>query len=120
MTVIVILLTVNFLQDEGIEVVNEYRYTPILSNIYYEELTPNTGSTQKEVINNVWYNLEKEGYTLQDLSADQFYIDAKFSNGLNLWRYVYDVESNYVIFLNSDYETSYTGITYINEGKENN
>lgn len=120
LTAIMTLLTANFLKDERIEVVNEYCYTPILSNIYYEELTDNTGLTQREVINNVWYNLQQDGYVLQELNVDQFYVDAKFYNGSDLWRYVYDIKSDYVIFLNSIYETSYTGSSYINEGKENN
>lgn len=118
-TSIMIFLTTNFLKDEGIEVDNTYQYQPQPSNVYYESLTENTGTAQREVINQVWFNMLKDNYQLIDLKADEFYVDAVFSKDDNLWRYIYDIKSNYLIFLNNDYEISYTGITYINEGKEN-
>ncbi len=118
-TSIMVFLTTNFLKDEGIEVDSTYKYQPQSSNVYYESLTENTGTTQREVINQVWFNMLKDDYQLVDLKSDDFYVDALFSKDDNLWRYIYDVKSNYLIFLNNDYETSYTGITYINEGKEN-
>ena len=118
-TSIMVFLTTNFLKDEGIEVDSTYQYQPQSSNVYYESLTENTGTTQREVINQVWFNMLKDNYQLVDLKSDDFYVDAIFSKDDDLWRYIYDVKSNYLIFLNNDYETSYTGITYINEGKEN-
>lgn len=118
-TSIMVFLTTNFLKDEGIEVDSTYQYQPQSSNVYYESLTENTGTTQREVINQVWFNILKDDYQLVDLKSDDFYVDALFSKDDDLWRYIYDVKSNYLIFLNNDYETSYTGITYINEGKEN-
>ena len=118
-TSIMVFLTTNFLKDEGIEVDSTYQYQPQSSNVYYESLTENTGTTQREVINQVWFNMLKDDYQLVDLKSDDFYVDALFSKDDDLWRYIYDVKSNYLIFLNNDYETSYTGITYINEGKEN-
>ena len=118
-TSIMVFLTTNFLKDEGIEVDSTYQYQPQSSNVYYESLTENTGTTQREVINQVWFNMLKDNYQLVDLKSDDFYVDALFSKDADLWRYIYDVKSNYLIFLNNDYETSYTGITYINEGKEN-
>lgn len=118
-TSIMVFLTTNFLKDEGIEVDSTYQYQPQPSNVYYESLTENTGTTQREVINQVWFNMLKDNYQLVDLKSDDFYVDAIFSKDDDLWRYIYDVKSNYLIFLNNDYETSYTGITYINEGKEN-
>lgn len=118
-TSIMVFLTTNFLKDEGIEVDSTYQYQPQSSNVYYESLTENTGTTQREVINQVWFNMLKDDYQLVDLKSNDFYVDALFSKDDDLWRYIYDVKSNYLIFLNNDYETSYTGITYINEGKEN-
>lgn len=118
-TTILTLFTTKFIQSEGIEVSEYYEFSPIPSNVYYESLTSNTGITHREAINNVWYNLEQEGYELASLNADQFYIDVQFSNDSDLWRYVYDVESNYIMFFNNEYESSYIGESYINEGKEN-
>lgn len=118
-TLIMVFLTTNFLKDEGIEVDRTYQYQPQPSNVYYEPLTENTGTAQREVINQIWFNILKDDYQLVDLKADDFYVDVVFSKDDNLWRYIYDVRSNYLIFLNNDYETSYIGITYINEGKEN-
>ena len=118
-TIILTVFTNNFLKEEGVSVNNKYVYGPVKSDVYYEYLTNNTGITSREAINNVWYNLDKDGYTLSDLKEDKFYVDAVFTKGSDTWRYIYDVESNYIMFFNKEYESSYKGESYINEGKEN-
>lgn len=118
-TIIMTIFTVNFVKSEGIEISGNYVYAPIPSNVYYESLTPNSGITQREAINNTWYNLEKDNFKLDNISADLYNVDMTFSKGDEMWRYVYDLDSNYMIFFNKYYEDSFRGESYISEGKEN-
>ena len=118
-TIILTTFTINFISSDSIEVHNKYLYGPYKSDIRYEQLTNNTGKSSREVINNVWFNLNKEGYELVSINEDSIYVDVIFKKDSDTWRYVYDKESDYVMFFNNKYETSYIGETYINEGKGN-
>ena len=118
-TIILTIFTINFISSDNIEIRNKYLYGPYRSSIRYEQLTNNTGKSSREVINNVWFNLNKKGYELVSINEDSIYVDVIFKNDSDTWRYVYDKESDYVMFFNNKYETSYIGETYINEGKGN-
>lgn len=118
-TIILTIFTINFISSDNIEIRNKYLYGPYRSSIRYEQLTNNTGKSSREVINNVWFNLNKEGYELVSINEDSIYVDVIFKKDSDTWRYVYDKESDYVMFFNNKYETSYIGETYINEGKGN-
>lgn len=118
-TIILTIFTINFISSDNIEIRNKYLYGPYRSSIRYEQLTNNTGKSSREVINNVWFNLNKEGYELVSINEDSIYVDVIFKKDSDTWRYIYDKESDYVMFFNNKYETSYIGETYINEGKGN-
>lgn len=118
-TAILTVFTINFIKSDSIEISNKYIYGPYKSYVRYEQLTNNTGKSSREVINNVWYNLNKENYELVSINEDSLYVDIIFQKDSDIWRYVYDKESDYVMFFNNKYETSYNGESYINEGKGN-
>jgi hypothetical protein len=118
-TAILTVFTINFIKSDSIEISNKYIYGPYKSYVRYEQLTNNTGKSSREVINNVWYNLNKENYELVSINEDSLYVDVIFQKDSDIWRYVYDKESDYVMFFNNKYETSYNGESYINEGKGN-
>lgn len=118
-TAILTVFTFSFIKSDSIEISNKYIYGPYKSYVRYEQLTNNTGKSSREVINNVWYNLNKENYKLVSINEDSLYVDVIFQKDSDIWRYVYDKESDYVMFFNNKYETSYNGESYINEGKGN-
>lgn len=112
-TVIISVFSLLIIDSKTLDRSGEYRYSPIYSEVYYDSLTSNTAITQREAINSVLYNLEKDGYELKSLTDDGYYIDAIFSDDSSTWRYVLDLSNNYLMFFNNRYETSYTGETYI-------
>ena len=69
-------------------------------------------------------------FTLKDVSKDLIIrdtenipiantIDVMFRNEQNnIWRYYYDKTTSYLLVFNSDYETSYKGISYIIDKKK--
>lgn len=112
-TVIISVFSLLVIDSKTLDRSGEYQYSPIYSDVYYDSLTSNTAITQREAINSVLYNLEKDGYELESVTDDGYYVDAIFSNDSSTWRYVLDLSNNYLMFFNNRYETSYTGETYI-------
>lgn len=98
-------------RDDDFVVIPEY------DGVYYEYLSYNTASTQREALCNIIYNLEKEGFTQESLDYSDSGIDCIMKNEKTdeVWRYYFDSQLSYIIFFNSDYENSFEGQTYINE-----
>ena len=117
-TIIMTTFSIMLITSKTLDRSEEYLYSSTYSDIYYDNLTDNTGITQRESINNVIYNLEKDDYTLDSLTDDGYYVDAIFSKGSFVWRYVFDYSNNYLMFFNNEYETSFTGETYIIEERK--
>ena len=117
-TIIMTTFSIMLITSKTLDRSEEYLYSSTYSDVYYDNLTDNTGITQRESINNVIYNLEKDDYILDSLTDDGYYVDAVFSKGSSIWRYVFDYSNNYLMFFNNEYETSFTGETYIIEERK--
>ena len=92
---------------------------PDYQDVYYNELSYNSCNTQREFVNNVIYNMEADKYYMESYKEDANTIDVVFRNEQNnIWRYYYDKTTSYLLVFNSDYETSYKGISYIIDKKK--
>lgn len=81
---------------------------------YYEMLSDNVGLTTINGISNVFINMKEEGYDIYKSDIKSNYIDVSFikEDGIS-YRYYFEYPSGKITFFSSQYETSYTGISYI-------
>lgn len=94
-------------------IVNEY------VEPYYEMLSDNVGLTHVNGISNVLINMKNDGYELYNQDVTDSYIDISFiKEGYPSYRYYFTYPDGRVTFFCSDYESSYTGLSYIIERKE--
>ena len=85
---------------------------------YYEMLSDNVGLTTINGISNVFVNMETEGYSIYKSDIQNSYIDVSFKKeGYPSYRYYFQYPEGRVTFFSSQYETSYTGISYIIDRK---
>lgn len=117
LTVLVALNTANSIMSNSIERDSDYIAIPQYEEVYYEYLSYDSVSTQREALSNISYNMEKEGYDLINAEYTNHAYDYTFKNKdtENVWRVYFDEDSNYMVFFNSDYESSFKGHTYITE-----
>lgn len=83
---------------------------------YYEMLSDNVGLTTINGISNVYLNMESDGYSVYKENITKTSIDVSFiKDGFPAYRYYYNMSDGRITFFCSDYETSYTGLSYIND-----
>lgn len=96
-----------------IYIVDEYVDT------YYEVLSDNVGLTTINGISNVYYNMKRDGYSIYKEDISNTHVDVSFvKEGAPSYRYYYEHSKGKITFFSSDYESSYTGISYIIEKKD--
>ncbi len=89
------------------------------SDTYYEMLSDNVGLTTPNGISNVYINMAVDGYSVYKEEITDSYVDVSFTkDGCPSYRYYYEHPSGRITFFSSDYESSFTGVAYINERKE--
>lgn len=85
---------------------------------YYEMLSDNVGLTTINGISNVYLNMELDGYSVYKENITNTSIDVSFiKEGFPSYRYYYNMSDGRITFFCSDYEISYTGLSYINDKK---
>lgn len=82
------------------------------TEVYSEYLTDNTYIVQREAINNILYNMNQDGFSMTKDSNTDTYRDLVFTKGSVKWRFLYEYNTNYLMFFKNTYEDSYEGITY--------
>lgn len=102
------------IDDDGtFYIIGEYHDT------YYEMLSDNVGLTTPNGISNVYVNMVEDGYSIYREEITDSYVDVSFTKeGYPSYRYYYEHPSGRITFFSSDYESSFTGVAYINERKE--
>lgn len=86
---------------------------------YYEMLSDNVGLTTINGISNVFVNMKLDGYDIYKSDIQNDYVDVSFiKEGYPSYRYYFEYPSGKITFFSSQYETSYTGISYIIDRRE--
>lgn len=99
--------------DTNLYIIEEY------VNPYYDMLSDNVGLTSINGISNVYINMKTDGYSVykEDITEDT--IDVSFvKEGAPSYRFYYVQSEGKLTFFCDDYESSYTGLSYIIERKE--
>lgn len=82
------------------------------SDVSVVYLTDNTYIVQREALNNILYNMAQDGFSITKDSNTDTYRDLVFTKGSTKWRFLYEYDTNYLMFFKNTYEDSYEGITY--------
>lgn len=99
--------------DSSMYIVEEY------VDPYYDMLSDNVGLTSINGISNVYYNMYVDGYSIYKESIKKDTIDVSFTKkGAPSYRFYYVQSEGKLTFFCDDYESSYTGLSYIIERKE--
>lgn len=107
--------------------INDVRYETIGTtyivdeyvDTYYEMLSDNVGLTTINGISNVYVNMKVDGYSIYSEDVKPNYIDVIFTKDKNpTYRYYFTYPEGRVTIFSSEYESSYLGVSYINERKE--
>ena len=86
---------------------------------YYEMLSDNVGLTTINGISNVYINMKADGYSIYNEEVQPNYVDVTFvKNGYPAYRYYFTYPEGRITIFSSEYESSYLGVSYINERKE--
>lgn len=86
---------------------------------YYDMLSDNVGITTINGISNVFINMKIDGYSIYKSDIQNNYIDVSFvKEGCPSYRYYFEYPEGNITFFSSQYETSYTGVSYIIDRKE--
>lgn len=118
-TIVCAYITFNNMNDIPIKtygtvyIVNEYADT------YYEMLSDNVGITTINGISNVFVNMESDGYSIYKSDITESYVDVSFvKDGAPSYRFYFTYPEGRITFFCSEYENSYTALSYINERRE--
>lgn len=118
-TIVCVYITFNNMNDIPIKtygtvyIVNEYADT------YYEMLSDNVGITTINGISNVFVNMESDGYSIYKSDITESYVDVSFvKDGAPSYRFYFTYPEGRITFFCSEYENSYTALSYINERRE--
>ncbi len=91
----------------------------VFVDTYYEPLSDNVGLTTINGISNVYYNMKIEGYEVYKETITNKSIDVSFiKDGCPSYRFYYEHPEGRITIFSSEYETSYTGVSYIIDRKE--
>ena len=86
---------------------------------YYEMLSDNVGLTTVNGISNVYVNMKKDGYAIHNEVVTNNSIDVSFTKENEpSYRYYFTYPEGRITFFCSEYENSYTGLSYILDRKE--
>ncbi len=89
------------------------------ADTYYEMLSDNVGITTINGISNVFVNMEADGYEIYKSDITDSYVDVSFvKDGAPSYRFYYTYPEGRITFFCSEYENSYTGLSYINKRRE--
>lgn len=87
--------------------------------VYYEVLSDNVGLTTINGISNVFVNMKADGYTVYKEEITSSYVDVSFvKDNCPSYRFYFTYPEGRVTFFSSEYENSYTGLSYIIDKKE--
>lgn len=118
-SVVCVVVTLLNLRSFTIDVDGTFYLIDEYVDTYYEMLSDNVGLTTPNGISNVLVNMKSDGYDIHSIDVTDTYVDVSFTKDDNpSYRFYYEHPSGRITFFSSDYETSYTGVSYINERKE--
>lgn len=117
-SVICVVVTLLNLRSFTMDVDGTFYLVDEYVDTYYEMLSDNVGLTTPNGISNVLVNMKNDGYDVYSIDITDTYVDVSFTKDKNpSYRFYYEHPSGRITFFSSDYETSYTGVSYINERK---
>lgn len=91
------------------------QYVPV----YYETLSDNVGLTTINGISNVYINMKADGYEVYKQEVTPSFIDVSFTkDNCPSYRFYFTYPEGRITFFSSEYENSYTGLSYIIDRKE--
>ena len=112
-------VTLSNIDDVPLTAVGDAYIVDKYAEPYYEMLSDNVGLTNINGISNVIINMETDGYEVYNQEVTDEFIDISFIKDESpAYRYYFTVVDGRVTFFCSDYESSYTGLSYIIERKE--
>lgn len=117
-TACIMMYVANDFLGKSFTVINDVVVPTRYCDTFYESFTSNTGITTINGIGNIYYNFKYLGYDVIKEEITDDHIDVCFKNNEDIWRYYYEIGTGYVIFFNSNYESSFNGATYIIERKD--
>jgi hypothetical protein len=89
------------------------------TDTYYEVLSDNVGLTTINGISNVYVNMKADGYSVYSEDITSSYIDVSFTkDNCPSYRYYFTYPECKITFFCSEYENSYTGLSYIIERRD--
>lgn len=89
------------------------------TDTYCKVLDDNIVITNTNGLANAYYNLKQDGYTVYNEIITDNSVDVIFTkDGYPTYRYYYQHPQGKVTIFSSQYETSYTGISYMSVRKE--
>lgn len=112
-------ITMINIDDVQLETEHDLRIVEEYVNPYYDMLSDNVGLTSINGISNVYYNMQADGYDIYKEEITKDTIDVSFTKqGAPSYRFYYVESEGKLTFFCDDYESSYTGLSYIIERKE--
>lgn len=112
-------ITARNIDDVKLETISDLKIVDEYVDPYYEMLSDNVGLTSINGISNVYYNMALDGYLIYKEEITKESIDVSFTKeGYPSYRFYYTHPEGKLTFFCDDYESSYTGLSYIIERKE--
>lgn len=116
--VVCILITFGNVNNVSINEIGTFYIVDEYCDTYYEMLSENVGLTTPNGISNVYVNMKADGYSIYKEDITNTYVDVSFIKvGCPSYRFYYEHPSGRITFFSSDYESSFTGVAYINDRK---
>lgn len=117
--VVCVVITLYNVDDIHMETNGKVYIVDEYADTYYEMLSDNVGLTTINGISNVYVNMKHDGYSIYNETVNDSFIDVGFvKDGYPSYRFYFEYPEGRITFFSSDYESSYTGFTYINERRE--